>query len=139
METHSVKAPYASDIAIMPYCTKKVNILPIVRQHILSVDSLHTYNNKHGHLKSSHWVRDTRNCINKYSRSQDQFDWSPGRKCSTITYITNIFLFTAPVLFCQNPVKDTVLDHLNIPAQDDGNTAMITAVISERQIDQHSN
>ena len=131
------KAPYATCIAIMPYCTSKVNNLPSLKQHILCVDPLHTHTKKHRHLKPSHWVRDTRNCNSKVQQKQDQFDWSPWRKCF-IENTTKICFRTAPVLFTQNSVKDTVLDYINIPAQDDGNTVTTAAVISDRQIDRHS-
>ncbi len=137
METHSAKAPYASRIAIMPYRTTKVNNLPSLRQHILSVDSLHTHTKKYRHLKPSHWVSDTRNCNSRVQQKQDQFDWSPWRKCF-IKITTKICLRTAPALSYQNSVEDTVLDYINNPAQDDGNTVTTAAVISYRQIDRHS-
>ncbi len=137
METHSAKAPYASRIAIMPYRTSKVNNLLSLRQHILCVDPLHTHTKKHRHLKPSHWVSGTRNCNSRVQRKQDQFDWSPWRKCFTKN-ITKICFTTTPALSNQNSAKDTVLDYINLPAQDDGNTVMIVAEISEKQIDQNS-
>jgi len=115
METHSARAPYAIDIDIMPYCTPKVNNLLIIREHIISVDLLHTHTNKHRHLKSSPWVSDTRNCTDRVQQKQDQSDWSPWRKCF-IKYLTKNLFTTAPVLFTQNSVEDTVLDYINLPA-----------------------
>ncbi len=131
------KAPYASRIAIMPYHTSKVNNLPSLRQHILCVDPLHTHTKKHRHLKPSHWVCDTRNRNSRVQPKQDQFDWSPWRKCF-IKHTTKICFRTAPVLSNQNSVEDTVLNYINNPALDNGNTVTTAAVISDRQIDRHS-
>ena len=131
------KAPYAIRIVIMPYHTSKVNNLPSLRQQALCVDTLHTHTKKHRHLKPSHWVRDTRNCNSRVQQKQDQFDWSPWRKCF-IKKTTNICFRATSVLFTQNSVEDTVLDYINNPAQGDGNIVTTAAVISYRQIDQHS-
>ncbi len=137
METHSAKAPYATRHCHYALLHPKSQQPVHQRQHILSVDLLHTHTNKHGHLKSSPWVSDTRNCNSRVQQKQDQSDWSPWRKCF-IKNITKICFTTTPALSNQNSVKETVLDYINLPAQDDGNTVMIVAEISEKQIDQNS-
>ena len=107
------------------------------RQHILSVDLLHTHTNKHGHLKSSPWVSDTRNCNSRVQQKQDQSDWSPWRKCFTKN-ITKICLQLH--LFCSLRTQSRIryLTTLTCQPWDDGNTVMIVAEISEKQIDQNS-